>query len=385
MSWTDRMARASFRGFEFLADSHDAKGGRRLVVHEFPGADVPVVEDLGGKAGEWRLNAYFIGPDYDLARNDFLARLAEPGADWLTHPWLGELWVRAHTWSVHESNDKNGFCTVSIDFVEGGESVQPTTDRVDVAFDRLGKLADVAIDNFSLEAMSADGMTAFVAAVHSKLESVRQAIALATLPLTWASQVRTLMAGLQGDLATLMAAPSAYATALRRFSEALGLGADRDDVADMDRPRLVRRAVAAASAGAGVATSGVAGTDGAVCRNLARDEALRGRLLVVSAAQIALADYRAEVDRDAALASAVGAIEALLPGLPDAVFEAAVAARAALIEALLAQDLKPAMARDVTGPLPAALLAHRMGVDEAVFMARNKVRHSLFVTGRVYG
>ena len=56
-----------------------------------------------------------------------------------------------------------------------------------------------------------------------------------------------------------------------------------------------------------------------------------------------------------------------------------------MIEALLAQDLKPAMARDVTGPLPAALLAHRMGVDEAVFMARNKVRHSLFVTGRVYG
>ena len=57
----------------------------------------------------------------------------------------------------------------------------------------------------------------------------------------------------------------------------------------------------------------------------------------------------------------------------------------ALTEALLAQDLKPATYRDVTAPLPAIVLAHRLGVDEAVFLARNAVRHPLFVRGRVYG
>ena len=120
-------------------------------------------------------------------------------------------------------------------------------------------------------------------------------------------------------------------------------------------------------------------------RNLIREEALRCRLLVTAAGQIALADYRAEADRDAALATAVAALDALLPSLPDAVFEVAVAARSALIDALLAQDLRPAMVREVSGPLPATLLAHRLSIDESVFLARNAVRHPLFVSGRIYG
>lgn len=385
MSWIDRVATASFRGFEFLTDSHDARSGRRLVVHEFPGGDVPEVEDLGGKAWNWRLSAYFIGPDYDLERNGFLAKLAEPGADWLNHPWFGMLWVRANTWSVQESNDKGGFCTVTVEFVEGGGSVQPTTDRVDVAIRRLDDFSLASVADFDLEAMSAGGMTAFVATVSNKLEVLRQAISLATLPLTWANQIRTLGAGIQGDLQALMAMPQQYATALAGMSNLLGAGSDRDDVADTDRPRMVRCVAAAATSGASIAPEGIAATNGAVRRNLIREEALRSRLLVTSAAQIALADYRAEADRDAALATAVAALDALLPSLSDAVFEVAVAARSALIEALQAQDLRPAMVRDVTGPLPSTLLAHRMGVDESVFLARNAVRHPLFVAGRIYG
>jgi prophage DNA circulation protein len=380
------MSRASFRGFEFLTDSHDAKGGRRLVVHEYPGAEEPLVEDLGGKAWDWKLSAYFIGQDYDLERNGFLAKLAEPGADWLTHPWLGYLWVRAHTWSVHESNDKGGYCTVSIEFVPGGE--QPFTaepDRVDVAFDRTRKLADAVVDDFDLEPMSADGMTAFIAAVHQKLEGLRQVISLATLPLTWANQIKGLIAGVKGDLATLMGLPAAYASALRGLADALGVGADDSGLADTDRPRVVSRLAKVSTAKSAVALTGVAATDGAVRRNLLQEEALRSRLLVTAAAQIALADYRAEADRDAALASVVAALDSLLPSLPDPVFQAAVAARTSLIEALLAQDLKPATYRDVTAPLPAIVLAHRLGVDEAVFLARNAVRHPLFVRGRVYG
>ncbi|WP_416242745.1 DNA circularization protein [Azospira sp. APE16] len=385
MTWLDRMSRGSFRGFEFLTESHDAKGGRRLAVHEFPGAEVASVQDLGGKAWDWKLNAYFIGPDYDLERNGFLAKLAEPGADWLTHPWLGLLWVRAHTWSIHESTDKGGYCVISIEFVPGGDSVQPTPDMVDVAFDRTRKLADAVEGDFGLEPMSADGMTAFIAAVHQKLEVLRQVISLATLPLTWANQIKGLIAGVKGDLAVLMGMPAAYASAFRGLTNALGGGADSSGLADTDRPRVVSRIARVATAKNAVALSGVAATDGAVRRNLLREEALRSRLLVTSAAQVAMADYRAEADRDAALASVVSAIDALLPSLPDPVFQAAVAARTSLIEALLAQDLKPATYRDVTAPLPAIVLAHRLGVDEAVFLARNAVRHPLFVRGRVYG
>lgn len=386
MSWSDRMARASFRSFEFLTESHDAKGGRRLVVHEFPGADEPEVEDLGAKAWDWKLNAYFIGPDYDRERNGFLAKLAEPGATWLRHPWLGLLWVRAHTWSVQDSNDKGGYGTVVIEFLPGGgNTAQPTPDRVDVAIDRTRKLADAAVDDFALEPMSADGMTAFLASVHQKLEVLRQAIALTTLPLTWASQVTGLIAGVKGDLATLMGQPAGYASALRSLTDSLGGGADTSDLSDTARPRVVARLASVATVKSTVALSGAAATDGAVRRNLMRESALRSRLLVTSAAQVAMADYRAEGDRDAALASVVTALDALLPDLPDPVFQAAVAARAAVMEALLAQDLKPATLRDVSAPLPAVVLAYRLGVDEEVFLARNAVRHPLFVMGRVYG
>ena len=136
--WAQRMVTASYKGCQFLTDSHDSKGARRLVMHEFPGGEQPVVEDLGGKADEFRLAAYFIGADYDLLRDAFLLALNTPGADWLDHPWRGQLWVRARDWSVHESNDKGGYCTVSIDFMPGGrDAAMPAADRVDVAVGRI--------------------------------------------------------------------------------------------------------------------------------------------------------------------------------------------------------------------------------------------------------
>lgn len=393
MTWADRMATAQFRGFEFLTESHDAKGGRRLVVHELPGAEEPLVEDLGGKAWDWKLNAYFIGADYDLERNGFLAKLAEPGATWLTHPWLGQLWVRAHIWSSHDSNDKGGYGTVGIEFVPGGE--QPFTaapDKVDIAIDRTRKLADAAVDDFELKPMSADGMTAFIAAVHQKLEGLRQVISLATLPLTWANQVQGLIAGIKGDMASLVALPAAYASAFRTLTDALGGGADSlapgdasHNFSDTARPRVVSRLVSAAMAQSSITLSGADAYDSALRYNLLQESALSSRLMVTAAAQVALADYRAEADRDAVLASMVAVLDMLLPGLPDPVFQAVVAARTSLAEALLAQDLKPTTFRDVTAPLPAVVLAYLLEVDEAVFLARNAVRHPLFVIGRVYG
>lgn len=395
-TWRDRLVTASFRGIEFLTDSHDAKGGKRLVVKQFPGSDIPEVEDLGADAWDWRLTAYFIGTDYDLARNKLVAKLAEPGAVWLTHPWLGLLWVRAHKWALHDSNDKGGYGTVVIDFVEGGGWAQPRTDRVDTAVDKIDLFSAAALDGFSLESMTAGGMTSFLATVSGKLDVLRSAISLAALPLTLVSQIRTTIAGLKGDLATLMAIPSAYATALQGLANDIGLGIGNNEVPDTDRPRLINGLVRSVSISgtAGVTTGSSSGsggsvdavtTDPVVRRNLVREDALRSQLMVAAVAQIALADYRAAPDRDAALAGAVGAIEELLHNLPDVVFQAAVAARVALIDALQAQDLAPAIERDIVGPLPAAVLAYRMGVDEDVFLARNQVRHPLFVTGHVYG
>jgi len=410
-TYRNRWAKADFDGFEFLTDSHDAKGGRRLVVHEFPGAEEPEVEDMGGKFREFQINAYFIGASYDLECNGLMAKLNQPGARWLTHPWLGRLWVRAHQWSRQESSDKNGYCSLSIAFVPGGEqpySAEP--DKVDIAVDRTHKLADAAQDDFDLEPMSADGLTAFVAAVQGGLEVVRQVISLATLPLTWAQQIMGLVASVKGELATLAGLPGEYAKALRGLTDALGLGSDAANFSDVAQDSVTRFATIGTGAGAQQAAfsdtarvrlvlclaaqaqqtsiaklSGVAAGDGAVRRNLIKERALHCRLFLAAAAQVALADYRSEADRDAALASVIAAFDVLLPGLPDPVFQAAVSARTALIEALMAQDLKPQTMRDVVSLLPATVLAHQLGVDEATFTAQNNVRHPLFVRGRIYG
>lgn len=385
MSWRDRLVKASLRGFEFKTEQHDEKGGRRLIVTEYPGSDIPSVRDHGLKAWDWKLNAYFVGTDYDLECNGFLAKLAEPGPTWLRHPWLGLLWVLPHTWQRSETNAEGGYATVSIEFVPGGEIPQPTQDKVDAAISYTRKLSDAAVEDYSPKPMSADGMTAFIAAVQGKLDVLRNVISLASLPLTWASQIRGVIAGLKGDLAALMALPDAYANALRGLADDLGAGADESGLDDTERPRVVARIVSTASSGTSVSLSGVAATDSAVRYNLAQDATLNSRLLVASAAQIALADYQAAADRDAVLASVVVAMDALLVGASDPVFEAVVAAQTALIDALMSQDLASGVVRDVAAPIPAAVLAYQMGITEGEFLARNGVTHPLFVAGTVYG
>lgn len=397
MSWRDRQATALYKGMEFLTDSHDGKGGRRLVVKQYPGGEIPEVEDMGGKAGEYRLNAYFIGADYDLARDKFLSLLNQPGADWLTHPWLGRLWVRPRDWSVHESNKDGGFCTVSVDFVPGGgDTALPTADRADIAAAANKRFADTVQAEFSLVPMSATSMTSMIAKVQGQLDKVRNVLSMATLPLTMMNQVRNVIDGIKGDVAALMALPDQYAAAFRSFSNLLGSNDTASDgaaastgtsspasVPDTGIPQVVDSIVAVAELP--VSQPGGVGDSPALHINLARESDLRSQLLLASAAQMALADYRSASDRDAALASVLTAMDRMLPKMSDAVFHAALDCRATLIDALLAQQIEPVQVRDIVQPLPATLLAHRMEVDESVFLARNKVRHPLFVRGRVYG
>lgn len=387
LTWIDRCERARFREFEFLTDSHEARGGRRLVVHEYPGADEPLVEDMGGKAWDYRLSAYFIGPNYDLERNGFLALLAEPGADWLIHPWFGLVWVRAASWSVSESNEAGGYCKIDLDFVPGGEApFEVETDRVDVAYERTRVFAEAAVADYVPEALSADGLSSFIAAIQGRLDVLRSVLSLATVPLTWAARVMGLVQSVKTDIAALMAIPGAYANALLGLSNMLGFGPDDNnvDLADTARPRVVRRLVSLAAAGPAV-LSGIGATDPAVRRMVVAEEALRSRLVLAAAARIALADYRVAEDRDAVLLSVLNAIDEALPSMSDPVFQAAVNLRVALIDALMAQDLAPAQAKDIVQALPSVLLAHRMSIDEDVLIARNRVRHPLFVQGRVYG
>ncbi len=389
MNYQDRFSKASFRGFEFLTESHDTKSGRRLVVHEYPHADQPELEDFGLKANSWHINAYFIGENYDLEANGFLAKLAISGADWLNHPWLGAIWVRAQDWGRTESNDKNGYCVISVEFVPGGRApYSPKIDKVDVAYSRVHELGMAALDDFSLLPMSNDGLNAFITNTNLHLEALRNVIALTTLPLNWANSALNVVYGIKNDLGQLLQVPGQYAAALLSFADVLGFGSDDDgnDISGAVRSRaVIRMATTAIRPPAITLIANTAVTAAAPFKvNSKREAALRSQLLLVAAAQMALADYDTADSRDSVLASLLAAIDALLPAMSDNVFQAAVSARMALIDALLDQDLNLRVSRDIAHALPSTLLAHQMGIDEAVFIAQNGVRHPLFVVGRIY-
>nr|VFK64997.1 MAG: hypothetical protein BECKTUN1418D_GA0071000_13054 [Candidatus Kentron sp. TUN] len=127
---------------------------------------------------------------------------------------------------------------------------------MDLAIHHTEKLADMVAAEFEIEPMSADGMTAFVAAVHERLEVMRRTISMMALPITWADQAHNLIAGIKGDLAILMTGNSAYANALRSLINALGKGADDSDFPDTARPRVASRIASMTTVDSSVTISG---------------------------------------------------------------------------------------------------------------------------------
>lgn len=382
MSWMDRLKRAQWRELEFLTESHEAKEGQRLVVHELPGRDDPVVEDLGAKARTWRVSAYFIGPDYDQGRDKLLALLRTPGAATLEHPWLGQVWVRAQDWSVSESNAEGGWCKVSIDFVPGGgKSPVPEMDLADWALKQWEPYAGMC-RRLLLDQTSQGGLDALLAQVRFGMDEVRKALSRARMPLTMLAQVLTAVDSAKALLAEGLALPGEYGRALLSVNGALGLVS-----AGLDDDARVRTVAAMCRQGQPqvVVVSGLGAADSpALRRNLAAEQSARQHWAVATAMQVALADYTTAAARDAALASVLQAVDALLPTAGDDVFEAAAAARLALQEALALQQLAPTQTRRLVAPLPSTVLAYRMGVDEGLLLARNAVRHPLFVRGVVH-
>jgi prophage DNA circulation protein len=309
----------------------------------------PLVEDFGEKSGEWSLSAYFVGLDYDIPRNEFLRLLNEPGPDWLYPPWLGPLWVRASSGSVSESNDKGGYCAVKVEFVAGGEvAPHPARDLDDMAQAACEEAAVVAAEEFDLQPMSSDALGGFIAGVNQRLEKLRNIVSLVTLPLSMASRLMTAMASVKTEIAALSTLPRAMPmpclASCTRWGWAWGAGVW--------------------SVCGGIAAAGI--DAGTISRRVVTEIKPTDRTAIVG--RIAKA---AGPDRQAVT--------------PDEVFQPLVTVRAAVITALLARDTRPTVRRDIAHPLPSALIAHNLGVDEDVFLLRNAVRHPIFVVGAVYG
>ena len=153
MSWRDRYTgKGKFRDAEFLVRSSDMVFGRRTVVHEYPKRDDAYVEDLGLKSREFTLEAFVIGADYHIARDNLIAALEMPGAGTLVHPYLGTMRVSLKSPPrKRESNKDGGRCEFTLNFIISSDKKYPdqqvdTQNAVDVQAEK--SLVD-SINDFS--------------------------------------------------------------------------------------------------------------------------------------------------------------------------------------------------------------------------------------------
>ena len=381
--WRSRMQTASFRGVTFLTDSHDAKGGRRKVQHEYPGSDESDVEDMGQKAWDYNLAAYCIGDDYDKQRDELIKALNQPDPAWLVHPWLGRLWVASSEWTITESNDKGGYCAIQITFLPTREDeAAAEADEVDLAAAAAEEFCDAVEADFDLLSMSAEGFAAFKSVVSGKLEMLRNVLSVATLPLSMLQGVQGMIAGAINDLDTLLSIPGRYASALRSIYSTLS--STSSVIASHDKPRIIARLTNQTKTAKPVVT-GPAAYESNVQTNIAREETLTDRIIVATVADMAIDEYETAEDRDVVLSTVTSVIDELLPNMPDQLFQSAMTLRTHLVNVLVDQDLDPAVTRMIVRTLPAIVLAHQLNVDVDDFIARNNVIHPLFVSGKIYG
>lgn len=151
MAWRDNLLQASFRGIEFLTETDNLQSGRMLQVHDYPFRETPFIEDMGGSANRYNINAYLIGQEYDTARNSLLQALKEPGAGQLTHHRYGNITAFAESFTVTHANKQGGIARFSIVFVQVGTEVVATKDLVLETQARAETAQEAINTNFSEE------------------------------------------------------------------------------------------------------------------------------------------------------------------------------------------------------------------------------------------
>ncbi|WP_349969752.1 DNA circularization N-terminal domain-containing protein [Pseudomonas caspiana] len=125
-TWRDDLQSASFRGVGFWVDSDSTVVGRRTQLHEYPQRDRPLVEDMGRKTRAITFEAFVIGDDCFVQRDNLLHALDQPGSGELIHPWFGRMTVTAtEGCQVKQARADGGIARFSLSFVEAGEKGYP--------------------------------------------------------------------------------------------------------------------------------------------------------------------------------------------------------------------------------------------------------------------
>jgi len=117
-SWRDQLQAAEFRNVKFFVEAAEMAGGRKTIVFDLPGRDLPRVQDWGRRIRQHRVEAYVLGQDYFAQRAALMEALEYKGPSVLTHPYLGQKWVSVQGFTFQEAREQGGIARFNIEFIE---------------------------------------------------------------------------------------------------------------------------------------------------------------------------------------------------------------------------------------------------------------------------
>ena len=219
--WRKSLLPASFRNVPFSVKSAQTTVGRRVSLHEYPQRDKGWPEDLGQKDDAFTIEAIVIGPDYMKGRDKLIAALKQRGAGELVHPYYGRKTVTLVSPArISETPDEGGMARFSLDFVEAGENIEPSS-RPDTqaVVDAKADAANTAVANDFAKKHNLNKQPNFVEAgaldiaknISGKIDSIRKAL----VPnLSVLSSITAAAGRVMGSINSLIRAPAAYAQAV---------------------------------------------------------------------------------------------------------------------------------------------------------------------------
>ena len=132
MAKPPNLSPASFRGAQFAVTNSETSGGRRIVVHQYPGRNTPWAEDMGRGVRRFRLTGFILNGDMLLGgatiamqRSALITACEAKGAGTLVHPTLGSLNVMVEKYSIGEDLGAGYASDVTLDCVESGVQTFP--------------------------------------------------------------------------------------------------------------------------------------------------------------------------------------------------------------------------------------------------------------------
>lgn len=382
-AWRKALRPASLRGVPFEVESTSLKGGRRVVVNEYPQRSKHYNEDLGPKARTHSIVAFILGDDFEAKRDKLIAACEKGGPARLMHPLYGTISVDIGDYEVAEGSDAGRFARFTIDVTEAGSLDFPTGDvSSSSAVLDSADAADVAVTaafaaNFSVKGLPGFGLLAALKALNAALTAVRKAVVKAVNAVAGVvSDVGATIVELKADVAALVNLPASIAGVFAGLFATIGDNLD---------------ALAGLARGAGQADPVVTGTPTA--RRIAANEAAVRRLVVQlaltsSARAIARRTFASYDEAIAARDSVANALAAESEAVGGDVYDALSALRVAVVEdvelrAAQLVKLRTITVASVTSSLQLAEQLYGDGSRNAELEARNAWPHPGFIVGEI--